>query len=66
MVLKDKIWQFGFDHATLGEFLGRIGWKLVKDLVYNELFDRYVKPTGRNLDILQIERIVYAEKAGDA
>jgi len=25
-----------------------------------------VKPTGRNLDILQIERIVYAEKAGDA
>jgi hypothetical protein len=33
---------------------------------YNELFDRYVKPTGRNLDILQIERIVYAEKAGDA
>jgi hypothetical protein len=25
-----------------------------------------MKPTGRNLDILQIERIVYAEKAGDA
>ena len=66
VVLKDKIWQFGFDPATLGEFLGRIGWKLVEDLGYNELFDRYVKPTGRNLDILQIERIVYAEKAGDA
>ena len=28
MVLKDKIWQFGFDPATLGEFLGRVGWKL--------------------------------------
>ena len=66
VVLKDKIWQFGFDPATLGEFLGRIGWKLVKDLGYNELFDRYVKPTGRNLDVLQIERVVYAEKVGDA
>ena len=66
VVLKDKIWQFGFDPTTLGELLGRIGWKLVKDLGYTELSDRYVKPTGRNLDILQIERIVYAEKAGDA
>jgi len=66
MVLKDKIWQFGFDPTTLSEFLGRIGWKLVKDLGYNELCDRYVKPTGRNLDILQIERVVYAEKVGDA
>ena len=66
VVLKDKIWQFGFDPTTLGELLGRIGWKLVKDLGYAELGDRYVKPTGRNLDVLQIERVVYAEKVGDA
>ncbi len=66
MVLKDKIWQFGFDPTTLGELLGRIGWKLVKDLGYAELDDRYVKQTGRTLGVLQIERIVYAEKVGDA
>jgi len=66
VVLKDKIWQFGFDPTTLGELLGRIGWKLVKDLGYAELDDRYVKPTGRTLGVLQIERIVYAEKVGDA
>ena len=66
VVLKDKIWQFGFDPTTLGELLGRIGWKLVKDLGYAELSDRYVKPTGRNLGVLQIERVVYAEKVGDA
>ena len=66
VVLKDKIWQFGFDPTTLGELLGRIGWKLVKDLGYTELSDRYVKPTGRNLGVLQIERVVYAEKVGDA
>ena len=66
VVLKDKIWQFGFDPTTLGELLGRIGWKLVKDLGYAELADRYVKPTGRNLGVLQIERVVYAEKVGDA
>ena len=66
VVLKDKIWQFGCDPTTLGELLGRIGWKLVKDLGYTELNDRYVKPTGRNLGVLQIERVVYAEKVGDA
>jgi len=66
VVLKDKIWQFGFDPTTLGELLGRIGWKLVKDLGYAELGDRYVKPTGRNLGVLQIERVVYAEKVSDA
>jgi len=66
VVLKDKIWQFGFDPTTLGELLGRIGWKLVKDLGYAELSDRYVKPTGRNLGVLQIERVVYAKKVGDA
>jgi hypothetical protein len=38
----------------------------VKDLGYAELGDRYVKPTGRNLGVLQIERVVYAEKVGDA
>ena len=65
VVLKDKIWQFGFDPTTLGELLGRIGWKLVKDLGYAELSDRYVKPTGRNLGVLRIERVVYAEKVGD-
>ena len=66
MVLKDKIWQFGFDPTTLDEFLGRFGWKLMKDLGYNELYDRYVKPTGRNCDILQIEQVVYAEKVDNA
>ena len=66
MVLKDKIWQFGFDSQTLNEFLEKIGWKLVEDLGNKELCDRYVKPTGRNLDILQIERIVYAEKVANA
>ncbi len=66
VVLKDKIWQFGFDPTTLGVLLGRIGWKLVKDLGYAELGDRYVKPTGRNLGVFQIERVVYAEKVGDA
>ena len=66
VVLKEKIWQFGFDPTTLSELLGRIGWKLVKDLGYAELGDRYVKPTGRNLDVLQIERVVYAEKVDNA
>lgn len=61
-VLKDKIWKFGFDPNLIEAFLNKYGWKLVEDLDYAELDDRYVKPTGRNLGILEIERMVYAEK----
>ncbi len=66
VVLKDKIWQFGFDSTKLGELLKKSGWKLIEDLGYAELGDRYVKPTGRNLGVLEIERIVFAEKVDDA
>jgi len=66
VVLKDRIWQFGFDSTKLGELLKKSGWKLIEDLGYAELGDRYVKPTGRNLGVLEIERIVYAEKVDEA
>ena len=55
-------WQFGFDPAHLANFLNRYGWQLIVDLSYAELGKRYVKPTGRKLTSMQIERIVFAEK----
>ena len=61
-ILKDKIWHFGFDPNQIEAYLNKNGWKLIEDIDYAELGDRYVKPTGRSLGVLEIERMVYAEK----
>ena len=62
MLVKDKIWHFGFDPAAVGDFLGEYGWRLVEDLSYEELNKRYAKSVGRNLPSMKIERMVWAEK----
>ena len=62
MVIKDNGWHFGFEPADVAGFLDEYGWRLIEDLSYAELNERYAKPTGRNLPSMQIERMVYAEK----
>ncbi len=57
------IWHFGFDPAQLADFLSEYGWRLIEDVRYEELGNRYVKPTGRELTSMQIERMVFAEKS---
>ena len=63
MLLKDKIWLFGFDPEDVDDFLGDYGWHVLDHLDFEQLADRYVKPTGRKLRSMAIERIVYAEKS---
>jgi len=43
-------------------FLDASGWRLIEDLGYEELAERYIKPTGRDLVTTPIERVVCAEK----
>lgn len=62
IVVKTNAWHFGWYPEQLADFLGEYGWRLIEDLRYEELNDRYVKPTGRTLDSMVIERVVYAEK----
>lgn len=62
MVVKDNIWHFGFDPAEVADFLQEYGWRLIEDLSYEELNNRYAKSKGRNLPSMEIERMVYAEK----
>lgn len=62
MLVKDKIWHFGFDPAEVADFLGEYGWRLIEDLSYEELNNRYAKPLGRILPSMKIERMVWAEK----
>ena len=62
MLIKEKIWHFGFDPAEVAEFLGEYGWRLIEDLSYEELNNLYAKPIGRHLPSMKIERMAYAEK----
>ena len=62
MRVKDTIWRTGFDRGTIDGFLSEYGWKILEHLGYDELGERYVKPTGRDLTWMAIERIVDAVK----
>lgn len=61
-VVKGKIWLFGMDPEDVADFLGVYGWRTVEHLGYDELAERYLKPTGRQLASTPIERMVHAEK----
>ena len=62
MRVKNTIWHTGFDPVASDDFLGDYGWKVREHLGYDELGERYVEPTGRNLGWMAIERVVHAEK----
>ena len=62
MIVKDNAWHFGFEPEKVADFLGEYGWRMIEHLGYDDLADRYVKPTGRDLPFMVIERMVYAEK----
>jgi methyltransferase (TIGR00027 family) len=61
-VVRGKIWLFGLDPEGVVNFLEPYGWRVIEHLSYEELAERYVKPTGRELASTPIERMVYAEK----
>ena len=62
MAVKGNLWHFGLNPEEIAAYLNKYGWQLIEDLDYSDLDYRYVKPTGRKLSVMEIERIVYAEK----
>jgi methyltransferase (TIGR00027 family) len=61
-VVKDKIWLFGMAPDAWPKFLKEYGWQEIEDVGYEEMAEKYIKPTGRILASTPIERMVYAEK----
>ena len=51
---------FGLDRAELGQYLCDCGLELVEDVGAAEYQDRYLKPLGRQLNVFDGERAVYA------
>jgi len=62
MVLREGGFLFGLEPQLVPDFLGRHGWRVLEQLGYEELADRYVKPTMRELQSTPLERMVFAEK----
>jgi methyltransferase (TIGR00027 family) len=57
-----KIWLFGMEPEDCQSFLKGYGWRIIEDLGYDELAEKYIMPTGRQLASTPVERVVYAEK----
>ena len=62
MVSKENLWKSGFEPNEIEPFLLKYGWKLESELGYQDLYGRYIEPTGRKLGSMGIERLVYATK----
>jgi methyltransferase (TIGR00027 family) len=61
-LVASKIWRFGIEPEDCQSFLKGYGWRIIEDVGYDELTDKYIAPTGRRLASTPVERMVYAEK----
>jgi methyltransferase (TIGR00027 family) len=60
--VRGGVWHFGLAPEAVGGFLRPYGW-VERAQVGSELASKYIAPTGRQLSLSEIERIVYAEKS---
>jgi len=45
----------------MGEYLSKYSLHLIEDAGHKEYLERYIKPKGRDLTVMEIERTVPAE-----
>ncbi len=62
LVETNRLWHFGLAPDKLEAFLDRYGWCLVEDVGAKDHCQRYLEPAGRDLPVMEIERIAFAEK----
>ena len=58
---KTPLWFCGFDPAEIYEYLSKYSLCLIEDVGHEEYLERYIKPKGRDLTVMEIERAVLAE-----
>ncbi|MFC1933393.1 class I SAM-dependent methyltransferase [Chloroflexota bacterium] len=63
MVLNNKnpLWFCGFEPTEIHEYLLKFSLSLIEDVGSEEFVERYIKPKGRDLTVMEIERTVLAE-----
>jgi len=58
---KNPLWFCGFNPAEMHEYLSKFSLSLIEDVGHEEFLERYIKPKGRDLTVMEIERTVLAE-----
>jgi methyltransferase (TIGR00027 family) len=58
---KKPLWFCGFDPAEMHEYLSEHSLHLIEDVGTEEYLERYIKPKGRDLTVMEIERTALAE-----
>jgi len=58
---KKPLWYCGFEPAEMNEYLSKFSLSLIEDVGTEEFLERYIKPKGRDLTVMEIERTVLAE-----
>ena len=61
-VVKRKLWHFGLRPEEVGSFLAEYGWHEAEQCGPAEFTDRYLRPSGRELPVSEVERSVHAER----
>jgi methyltransferase (TIGR00027 family) len=61
-VQKAQLFHFGWEPEEVAPFLAEYGWRELEQVGSQEYMERYMRPSGRNLPVSEIERAVYAEK----
>ncbi|MEU5199350.1 MULTISPECIES: SAM-dependent methyltransferase [Streptomyces] len=62
-VVKHAVWHFGLGPDDVRSLLQEYGWAEREQVSSQEYLARYIRPTGRDLPVSEIERFVYGEKA---
>jgi methyltransferase (TIGR00027 family) len=60
---ENPIWKFGLAPEKVSALLREYGWKELEQLGGMDYAARYLKPLGRAMPVMEIERAVLAEKA---
>jgi methyltransferase (TIGR00027 family) len=59
---RQQLWRFGLEPDEVAGFIADYGWQLLEQAGPDELVQRYVEPTGRELKASQLEWSAFAEK----
>jgi methyltransferase (TIGR00027 family) len=60
--VKQQLWHFGMVPDQVAAFLAEYGWREVEQIGGQQFAERYIKPSGRDIPVSEMERSVYAEK----
>ena len=58
---KKPLWFCGFEPAEMYDYFSQYSLHLIEDVGTEEYLERYIKPKGRDLTVMEIERTALAE-----